>query len=135
VPEIIDWLQSDPRVSAITLYRRDGTVVHRNARDPGSLWRAGSSREALADERRRTWTVEESDEFLAGQASLTARMDRQWRPRIQAAAEAAQGLLDPSEMRRSQPATSPQRALPGHRPTPPPPTPPASSPPKQGPAR
>lgn len=96
LPKIADWLQSDPRVAGIRLYQRDGRLVHDNARDPAGRWSAGSTREALVEERLRRWDVAESQEFLSGQADLANRMGPEWRSRIELARTAAQDLLHPS---------------------------------------
>jgi hypothetical protein len=143
--QVADWLQEDPRVQAVSAYRRDG-ALHRNERTAQGEWRdPGLLRQAIQTERDRRWTVQESTDFLKLHAGLAARMDPSWAPALQAARDAAATLLHPDvapphlpPSSSAGPSTTPSPGpRPGRlrpdRPIPPPPPPPSLM--RRGPTR
>jgi hypothetical protein len=98
--QVADWLQDDPRVQAVSAYRRDGTLLQRNERGDDGGWQDPTRlRQVIQAERERPWTVGESSDFLTLHAALAARMDRSWASALQGALEAAAPLLHPNTTR------------------------------------
>ena len=96
IPQIVDWLLADPQIAEVTLYRRTGAVVFSTGRaGADDSVDADAARQALSQERQRPWSVRESEEFLDLQARLRGRMSPEWGPRIDAADQAAAGLIAP----------------------------------------
>ncbi|MFE2684505.1 zeta toxin family protein [Streptomyces mirabilis] len=94
---VADWLDADPRVRAVVVYQRGSAEpVHRNERlDNGELSRPVATRSVLEEVRNQPLTLEQSRACLTLHASLQARMDPQWEPRLERALELAAPLLHP----------------------------------------
>ena len=144
--DVADWLQDDPRVSAVSAYRRDGTRLLHNQRDTAGGWQDPARlRNTVQAERERPWTAEESTAFLTLHADLTRRMDRTWTPHLHKARQAAAPLLHPgvaagTSTRADPPGPQrpgPQRSDPQQGGRPAGPAPPAAKPPpgRSGPRR
>ena len=98
---VADALDADPRVAAVSVYRRgDSEPMYRNERDAEGVWRVSRwTRDVVDAERNRPWTLRESSAYLRSHGSLAGRMSDEWSRPLEAARDAAAPLLHPDSGR------------------------------------
>ncbi|WP_194829274.1 zeta toxin family protein [Nocardia sp. XZ_19_231] len=93
-----DWLDDDPRVDAVSIYRRGLSGAQARAyRVPDGDWSSPTPTATVIETlRARRWSVEDSREWVRGFASLWARMEPQFRQTLSRTWQQAQAHLDPA---------------------------------------
>ncbi len=109
-PRAATWLEADPRVAAIAVYRRGGTQpVFRNERDREGRWtQPVRAADVITAQRDQPLSIADSRAFLRLHASLAARMHPSFHSALAAASAAAEPLLHPGAAtpRRDRPAVT-----------------------------